>query len=141
MVLFIVPVLPGLNLCNLTLSSSAICHAGYKVSQSHAAPQAIKTDAPAEIVWRLIQAWCIQMDPGKLESASASSPAHQILCKLPAMDANFELHPGSNPDSIKFKLIRFQTNPMPNWGPMSRPGAKNNKATLESERPKKKIKN
>ena len=36
---------------------SALLNAGYRVSQSHTDPLAIKTDAPQEFVWDVLKAW------------------------------------------------------------------------------------
>ncbi len=36
---------------------SALLHAGYRVSLSHACKNAVKTDAPAEVLWDVIRCW------------------------------------------------------------------------------------
>ena len=40
------------------------------------------------------------------------------------IEANFKHHPGSVTASSKVKLVRYQQNPTPHWGPGSKPGGK-----------------
>uniref|UniRef100_A0A673M0A6 tRNA (guanine(26)-N(2))-dimethyltransferase n=1 Tax=Sinocyclocheilus rhinocerous TaxID=307959 RepID=A0A673M0A6_9TELE len=82
---------------------SALLHAGYRVSLSHACKNAVKTDAPAEVLWDIIRGWVID---------------HHKLLK--GLQACFEIREDANPQSRKQHLTRFQENPQANWGPKAR---------------------
>lgn len=62
--------------------SSAILNAGYKVSGSHCAPQAVKTDAPSNVMWDLVRGW-IKKQPVTMKNISENSPAYKILTQEP----------------------------------------------------------
>ncbi|KAK6097969.1 RNA methyltransferase tRNA(m5U54)methyltransferase [Batrachochytrium dendrobatidis] len=106
---------------------SAVIHAGYKVSQSHAAQASIKTDAPAEVIWDIMRCWCKQHPPSE-KNMSPNSPARTLLAIEPKIVANFEKHPKAIPDSRKYQLVRHQENPTANWGPKARPKKSKNEA-------------
>ncbi|KAH6584004.1 hypothetical protein BASA61_007766 [Batrachochytrium salamandrivorans] len=99
---------------------SAIIHAGFEVSQSHAARAAIKTTAPANIIWDIMRCWCKQHPPSE-KNMSPNSPARKLLATESKIVANFEKHPKATPDSYKYNLVRHQENPTANWGPKARP--------------------
>lgn len=40
-----------------TAPRSALLHAGYQVSLSHACKNTIKTDAPATVIWDIMRCW------------------------------------------------------------------------------------
>jgi tRNA (guanine26-N2/guanine27-N2)-dimethyltransferase len=108
---------------------------GYKVSQSHAFPQSIKTDAPPQAVWDVLRKWC-ELHPIK-GTISESSPAQKILKSKPryffdlrSNDISFELNSEWEPLSSKLNLVRYQPNPTPNWGPQARPGKEQKPAGL-----------
>ncbi|XP_008115675.1 tRNA (guanine(26)-N(2))-dimethyltransferase isoform X2 [Anolis carolinensis] len=61
---------------------SALLHAGYRVSLSHACKSAIKTDAPPPVVWDIMRCW-EKLNPVKRERLSESSPAARILSLEP----------------------------------------------------------
>uniref|UniRef100_A0A8C6VGC4 tRNA (guanine(26)-N(2))-dimethyltransferase n=1 Tax=Naja naja TaxID=35670 RepID=A0A8C6VGC4_NAJNA len=61
---------------------SALLHAGYQVSLSHACKNAIKTDAPSSVLWDIMRCW-EQLNPVKRERLSESSPAARILSVEP----------------------------------------------------------
>uniref|UniRef100_A0A8C1PDT3 tRNA (guanine(26)-N(2))-dimethyltransferase n=1 Tax=Cyprinus carpio TaxID=7962 RepID=A0A8C1PDT3_CYPCA len=98
---------------------SALLHAGYRVSLSHACKNAVKSDAPAEVLWDIIRCW-EKSNPVKRERLSETSPAHRILSKEPTLQACFEIREDANPQSRKRHLTRFQENPQANWGPKAR---------------------
>uniref|UniRef100_A0A673FPT9 tRNA (guanine(26)-N(2))-dimethyltransferase n=1 Tax=Sinocyclocheilus rhinocerous TaxID=307959 RepID=A0A673FPT9_9TELE len=98
---------------------SALLHAGYRVSLSHACKNAVKTDAPAGVLWDIIRCW-EKSNPVKRERLSETSPAHRILSAEPALQACFEIREDANPQSRKRHLTRFQENPQANWGPKAR---------------------
>ncbi|XP_043107994.1 LOW QUALITY PROTEIN: tRNA (guanine(26)-N(2))-dimethyltransferase [Puntigrus tetrazona] len=98
---------------------SALLHAGYRVSLSHACKNAVKTDAPAGVLWDIIRCW-EKSNPVKRERLSETSPAHHIISKEPVLQACFEIRGDANPQSRKRHLTRFQENPQANWGPKAR---------------------
>ncbi|XP_053320913.1 tRNA (guanine(26)-N(2))-dimethyltransferase isoform X2 [Spea bombifrons] len=98
---------------------SALLHAGYRVSLSHACKNAVKTDAPPSVVWDIMRCWEKQ-NPVKREKLSATSPAFHILSKEPSVQACFDVRDDANPKSRKMGLKRFQENPEANWGPKAR---------------------
>ncbi|XP_006918808.1 tRNA (guanine(26)-N(2))-dimethyltransferase isoform X1 [Pteropus alecto] len=104
---------------------SALLHAGFRVSLSHACKNAVKTDAPASALWDIMRCWekgC----PVKRERLSETSPAFRILSLEPRLQANFTIRDDANPSSRQRGLKRFQANPEANWGPRprARPGGK-----------------
>ena len=66
----------------LPLLKSALINAGFRASQSHANPLAVKTDAPAGVVWDVLRCW-VQEHPVK-ERDGDTSPGSVILSKPPA---------------------------------------------------------
>ncbi|XP_028977844.1 tRNA (guanine(26)-N(2))-dimethyltransferase isoform X2 [Esox lucius] len=98
---------------------SALLHAGYRVSLSHACKNALKTDAPPRILWDIMRCW-EKSNPVKRERQSESSPAHRILNTEPILQACFDVREDANPQSRRRHLTRFQENPEPNWGPKAR---------------------
>uniref|UniRef100_A0A6J0UA17 tRNA (guanine(26)-N(2))-dimethyltransferase n=2 Tax=Pogona vitticeps TaxID=103695 RepID=A0A6J0UA17_9SAUR len=98
---------------------SALLHAGYRVSLSHAFRSAIKTDAPAAVVWDIMRCW-EKLNPVKRERLSENSPAACILSVEPKLQASFTVRADANPNSRKQGLKRFQLNPEPFWGPKVR---------------------
>uniref|UniRef100_A0A672MKJ0 tRNA (guanine(26)-N(2))-dimethyltransferase n=1 Tax=Sinocyclocheilus grahami TaxID=75366 RepID=A0A672MKJ0_SINGR len=82
---------------------SALLHAGYRVSLSHACKNAVKTDAPAGVLWDIIRCW------------EKSNPV-----KRERLSETIEFSFNANPQSRKRHLTRFQENPQANWGPKAR---------------------
>ncbi|KAM6149047.1 tRNA (guanine(26)-N(2))-dimethyltransferase [Erethizon dorsatum] len=129
---------------------SALLHAGFRVSLSHACRNAVKTDAPAEALWDIMRCWEKEC-PVKRERLSETSPAFRILGVEPSaahpsstapslspcahatgvllqlarvvcewLQANFTIREDANPSSRQRGLKRFQVNPEANWGPRPR---------------------
>ncbi|XP_035695287.1 tRNA (guanine(26)-N(2))-dimethyltransferase-like [Branchiostoma floridae] len=99
---------------------SAILHAGYQVSLSHTCKTAVKTDAPAHVIWDIMRGWAKQ-NPANSSRLSSDAVASTILGKEPGIEANFTIRADANPASRQKGLKRFQENP-PNWGPKARAG-------------------
>ncbi|XP_021487895.1 tRNA (guanine(26)-N(2))-dimethyltransferase isoform X1 [Meriones unguiculatus] len=114
---------------------SALLHAGFRVSLSHACKNAVKTDAPPAALWDIMRCWEKEC-PVKRERLSESSPAFQILAVEPRLKANFNIREDANPSSRQRGLKRFQANPEANWGPRprARPGGKAASEDLEKRR-------
>ena len=67
--------------CPSTLKiMSAIMNGGYKVSQSHTSPVAIKTNAPSSFVWDMVRAW-EKLHPVHDRHKTGDSPCARILGK------------------------------------------------------------
>lgn len=98
---------------------SAILHANYKVSFSHACKSSIKTDAPAAVLWDILRCWA-KLHPVKPERFLDGTALKVILSKEPSMEHNFAIHPDANPKSRKNALSRFPENPAAHWGPGTR---------------------
>ncbi|XP_052099947.1 tRNA (guanine(26)-N(2))-dimethyltransferase-like isoform X2 [Mytilus californianus] len=97
---------------------SALLNAGYKVSLSHAMKNSIKTDAPHNVLWDIIRAWVKghPVKPARLEDTAIKT----LLEKECSTKVSFEEHPEANPQSRKDKLLRYQANPEPHWGPKAK---------------------
>ncbi|KAI0306450.1 tRNA methyltransferase [Multifurca ochricompacta] len=99
--------------------ASALLHAGHQVSRSHAAPGSLKTTAPRRDLHDVYRSW-IKVHPVKMEKIPPNSPTRVLLQKEPRDEANFTSHPLTVTQSSKVKLVRYQQNPTPNWGPATR---------------------
>jgi len=111
-------------------TASALLHAGYKVSRSHALPGSLKTSATRSDVHDIFRSW-IKTHPVKMDKVSDTSPTYQLLAKEPRMEHNFKRHPESVTQSSKVKLVRYQQNPTSHWGPGTK--ASSGKRKRESE--------
>ncbi|KAJ6630839.1 tRNA methyltransferase [Mycena sp. CBHHK59/15] len=98
--------------------ASALLHAGHKISRSHTTPGSIKTTASRAELYDIFRSW-IKLHPVKRENLSANSPAHRLLDKELRVEADFTQHPDAIPftRAAKIKLVRYQENPAPYWGP------------------------
>ncbi|XP_049733025.1 tRNA (guanine(26)-N(2))-dimethyltransferase isoform X1 [Elephas maximus indicus] len=123
------------NTPSLLQLRSALLHAGFRVSLSHACKNAVKTDAPASALWDIMRCWEKEC-PVKRERLSETSPAFRILSVEPSLQANFTIREDANPSSRQRGLKRFQANPEANWGPRprARPGAKAAGGAMEERR-------
>ena len=124
---------------------AAIINAGYKISSYHKEAQAIKTNAPNEVVWDVLREWCKEHPPkikskkkenrkrkrrkndvegadtekdGDVSPEGKEPPmttGQKILAKEPSIKIDFTI-----PKSLengKKKAVRFPMNPESNWGP------------------------
>ncbi|KAI5240676.1 N2,N2-dimethylguanosine tRNA methyltransferase [Aureobasidium subglaciale] len=127
----------------------ALRHAGYIATRSHTKPGTIKTNANFDAIWEVIREWSRQKAPVKEGKVGETQAGFKILQKMRKVDAaqekkdaeengdQSEDEPRDQPPAdisthkIKFdeqlgkdyhskKLMRYQTNPRANWGPMSR---------------------
>ncbi|KAM6288857.1 LOW QUALITY PROTEIN: tRNA (guanine(26)-N(2))-dimethyltransferase, partial [Aegotheles albertisi] len=89
---------------------SALLHAGYRVSLSHACKNALKTDAPPAVLWDIMRCW-VKIHPVKRERLAETTPAARILAVEPTLQASFALREDANPSSRKRGLKRFPENP------------------------------
>uniref|UniRef100_A0A8B9FP68 tRNA (guanine(26)-N(2))-dimethyltransferase n=1 Tax=Amazona collaria TaxID=241587 RepID=A0A8B9FP68_9PSIT len=107
------------NTPSLLQFSSALLHAGYRVSLSHACRTAVKTDAPPAVLWDILRCW-VRLHPVKRERLTDTSPAARILAVEPTLQASFAIRADANPSSRKRGLKRFPENPEAFWGPKAR---------------------
>ncbi|XP_074990265.1 tRNA (guanine(26)-N(2))-dimethyltransferase isoform X4 [Calonectris borealis] len=107
------------NTPSLLQFRSALLHAGYRVSLSHACKNAVKTDAPPAVLWDIMRCWA-KIHPVKRERLAETSPASRILSVEPTLQASFALRDDANPSSRKRGLKRFPENPEAFWGPKAR---------------------
>ncbi|KAK9475558.1 N2,N2-dimethylguanosine tRNA methyltransferase-domain-containing protein [Dipodascopsis tothii] len=102
---------------------SALLNAGYIASSTHALPGAIKTNAPWSFRWDVMREW-LKANPVVMKNIKDNTPAHALLRSLePSHKIDLTIHPEA--DTIqgtnrKSKLIRYQQNPLPNWGPKAK---------------------
>ncbi|EJF65938.1 N2,N2-dimethylguanosine tRNA methyltransferase [Dichomitus squalens LYAD-421 SS1] len=108
---------------SLDETASALLHAGYKVSRSHACAGSLKTTATYADIHDIFRSW-VKTHPVRMDKISENSPARHLLSKEPRIEANFKRHPDSVTPSSKVKLVRYQQNPTPNWGPGAKPSGK-----------------
>ncbi|KAI0647130.1 N2,N2-dimethylguanosine tRNA methyltransferase [Trametes meyenii] len=108
---------------SLDETASALLHAGHKISRSHACAGSLKTSATYADIHDIFRSW-VKTHPVRMDKVSENSPTRQLLSKEAKTDANFKRHPDSVTASSKVKLVRYQQNPTPNWGPGAKPGAK-----------------
>lgn len=129
---------------------SVLVEKGYKVSQSHTDPQAIKTDAPAELVWDILRVWAkkagspilkmlakedsekvngeSEVNGEKGEKRKRRSTGERILAKEVTMVKPEEVDFTKKKDQYVRKgtgekvAPRFPQNPQPYWGPKARAG-------------------
>ncbi|KZT09453.1 N2,N2-dimethylguanosine tRNA methyltransferase [Laetiporus sulphureus 93-53] len=102
--------------------ASALLHAGHQVSRSHACAGSLKTTATRADVHDVFRCW-VKTHPVRMERVSETSPTHHLLSKEPKAEANFSRHPQSVTPSSKVKLVRYQANPTPHWGPGKKAGS------------------
>ncbi|XP_067626113.1 tRNA (guanine(26)-N(2))-dimethyltransferase [Eurosta solidaginis] len=96
---------------------SALLHAGYRVSFSHACKNSIKTDAPPSVIWDILRCWA-KLHPVKPHRLIEGTPLKAILDRAPEKEYIFDdIHPDANPLSRRNSLTRFQANPTAYWGP------------------------
>lgn len=98
---------------------SALLNAGYKVSYAHMHKSSIKTNAPATVIWDIMRCWA-ETHPPSEKRLKENAVATKIISKKPEKTYSFDLHQDANPESRRKGFVRFQTNPLPFWGPGTR---------------------
>lgn len=134
---------------------AALVNRGYEVSQSHTDPQALKTTAPAELVWDILRIWAEKVgsplketmvrNPEQQEvktngskNASRSLAGERILRVESALIQKDEIDFGVKKDKFVRRgqntpkaAVRFPSNPEPYWGPKARAGKR--KTSVKNE--------
>ncbi|KAH0826983.1 N2,N2-dimethylguanosine tRNA methyltransferase [Lanmaoa asiatica] len=131
--------------------ASALLNAGHKISRSHASAGSLKTTASREVIHDVFRAWAGRHSV-RMDRISETSPAARLLSKeikyvtffyrggtsLSWYDilterfliewirtqVDFKKHPESVTRTSDVRIVRYQPNPAPNWGPGSRAGGK-----------------
>lgn len=99
---------------------SALLNGGYRVSQSHAIRNALKTDAPNAFIWAAIKK--LAVDRNESAKWKETDRLYKLLTKdFSEYEISFELHPDALPKSQAQHMLRYQINPEDHWGPMARP--------------------
>lgn len=96
--------------------ASALLNGGHEVSRSHACPGSLKTTASRADLHDVFRSW-VQSHPVKMDKITENSPSRVLLSKEPKTEASFKRHPRTVTPSSKVKLVRYQQNPAPHWGP------------------------
>mmetsp|Transcript_19408 Transcript_19408/g.30803 ORF Transcript_19408/g.30803 Transcript_19408/m.30803 type:complete len:201 (-) Transcript_19408:157-759(-) len=118
---------------NIIKLRSAIINAGYRVSQSHADPSAIKTDASPMVIMEIMAA-IVARDPeqGKAKRGPDSAAGKIIAVTTKSgteLKVNFSQAKGS-----EGLHQAFFPNPEENWGPKSRATGGKRKTMTEKEK-------
>lgn len=108
---------------------AALINGGYRVSNQHKEPSAVKTDAPPEVVWDIMKCWVAKHPISTKWSSNETLASYKILSKPPIFQANFTIPPELR--APKKKVSRFPPNPEANWGPKARAVGKRKRDTEE----------
>lgn len=98
---------------------SAFANAGYQVSETHTNKCGVKTDAPSSVIWDIFAQHCDSINH-KVEDSLAA----RILKRPREKVYDFTYNKAVESECKKLDLCRFQQNPTREWGPMTRPSAK-----------------
>ena len=152
---YLVPnALAGIMHCKVPTENAfrgALMHLGYRVTRSHAKAGSVKTNAPWSIIWHVMREWVRQYAPVKESSIKEGTVAWALLKNKgesqkdgadgadptntsPTNDVvvNFDEALGAGEKTGRRRLRRYQQNPRPNWGPMSRAKASTAKGEGEA---------
>ena len=85
----------------------------------------MKTDAPNDFIWDMIKSYekdvnkQLDRDESKRNLNDINKPIYEFIGKYCETDkpVDFTHHPDAEPESKSKNLLRFQENPLPNWGP------------------------
>jgi len=93
---------------------AALMHAGFRCSQTHREPDAVKTDAPPRVVWDIMRAWCKKHPVSEKRLSESRSAAAKILATEPTLEVSFATTAALR---AKPKARRWAPNPEEYWGP------------------------
>ena len=93
---------------------AALGHAGYRSSQHHRDPDAIKTDAPPRVLWDIMRCW-IKKHPISEKRLAEGGAASKILAVEPQFAASFATTAALRAKQSKAR--RWAPNPESYWGP------------------------
>lgn len=112
----------------ITVLVAGISSKGYKVSLSHAAQGAIKTDAPYSVVLEVFKNYIREkklVSDEQMAKMSVTAAGYKILKNESIPDNSgvlFEPNEGSKEIERlrRVKIVRYQMNPRSGWGPMAK---------------------
>jgi hypothetical protein len=91
----------------------------YRVSASHRTGDALKTDAPPELLWDIMRTWVKTNPIASKRSDNPNSPGNRILAQEPVFPVDFK-HPPSlqkmKRDKNARRANRHPHNPEEHWG-------------------------
>eukprot|EP01039_Chlorochromonas_danica_P003441 gene3441-3769_t len=96
---------------------AALASAGYRHSQFHHDPYALKTDAPSKVVWDIIRSYAKIHPPVFSAKRGQSAISKYILSQEITTKVDF-----THSKRVTKGLARFPPNPEANWGPKRRAG-------------------
>ncbi|EJD53010.1 N2,N2-dimethylguanosine tRNA methyltransferase [Auricularia subglabra TFB-10046 SS5] len=111
--------------------ASALLNAGHAVTRSHALAGSFKTNAPISAIHDIFRGY-IKTHPVKMEKIKPGSPAAALNAKEAKFEADFKHNPKAKTQTSSVKIVRYQHNPTPNWGPGMRPSKKRKAEAHES---------
>lgn len=79
----------GLSRHSAECFRSALLHAGYKISRSHAGAGSIKTDAPRSFLFDIVREH-LKENPVRMDKIAERSPARELLAKPQMLDRFYE---------------------------------------------------
>ncbi|KAH8927078.1 N2,N2-dimethylguanosine tRNA methyltransferase [Atractiella rhizophila] len=98
--------------------TSALLHAGYAVSRSHALPGSLKTNAPVSFINDVWRFWIKDSEPVNMSNIKETSPARQLLLKPITHEVNTKRHEKVEEVLMsRVKITKYPANPEPGWGP------------------------
>ena len=102
---------------------AALINAGYRVSNFHKDPIAIKTDAPNAVLWDIMRAY-VKKSPNDGVSKKKKLQASSVTILEKANNTDIKVDFTIPPSLLgeKKKALRFPPNPEANWGPKRRAG-------------------
>jgi len=101
----------------------ALKRLGYKVSQQHRDPAALKTNAPSVVVHDLIRKWNHKVTADEEKEGKTVREADEFLKReiVTVIDEDiFKKREGEEDVDDKRKTAKYKPNPGPNWGPMQK---------------------
>ena len=110
---------------------SALHQAGYRVSLTHALPNAIKTNAPVSVLYDVYKVY-LAKNPHKVPPGP-TTPAFKIM-KIPPV-VQYTWNESFNLQASNYsQFIKFLQNPTAEWGPKSRASGKNLQVAVSLKR-------
>ncbi|KAL7580237.1 hypothetical protein ACA910_012976 [Epithemia clementina (nom. ined.)] len=122
---------------------NALSNAGYVMSAYHKDPQAVKTNAPNQVMWDIMRTWYQQQHPPDSESKKkipkSGSVEEKILSRPIETKIDFlkpsNSNSGGRSEETQEHVARFPKNPQSHWGPKKAATGGNKRKASELEQP------
>lgn len=113
---------------------AALVNAGYRVSGYHKEPQAIKTDAPNQVIWDILRVW-YKHHPPKKHTPAIDTAASKILGVEAVTKVDFDTKclEDQKQRNRGGGIARFPLNPEKNWGPKPKASGRTGKKRQAAE--------